>query len=182
MKRAIIGTSVAVLILAGISVGMSAESHTSESSKPTKSPELKVLDRMVGSWRFEIVEKQANSEESKSTPTGVGKWSLQGKYVEFKITGLDGKEVILHLFTYDSDSRVYNMWTFMPDSPKPNLTPWQWDESEKTLTGLMDLGDGITMQATTHFIGDDRWEYTATTKDASGNVLREMKGKVFRKE
>ncbi len=106
MKRAIIGTSVAVLILAGISGGMSAET---QSSKQTKSPELKVLDRMVGSWRFEIVEKQANGDERKSTPTAVGKWSLQGKYLEFRITGSDGKEAILHLFTYDSDARVYNM-------------------------------------------------------------------------
>ncbi|MFQ5932485.1 MAG: hypothetical protein ACE5MM_08765 [Nitrospiraceae bacterium] len=181
MKRAIIGTSVAVLILAGISGGMLAETQTSESSKPTKSPELKVLDRLVGSWRFEIVEKQANGDERKSTPTGVGKWSLQGKYLEFRITGSDGKEAILHLFTYDSDARVYNMWTFVPDSQKPTLTPWQWDESEKTLTGQIDLGDGITMAATTHFIADDRWEYTGTTKDASGNVLGEMKGKVFRR-
>ena len=147
-----------------------------------KSPELKVLDRLVGSWRFEIVEKQANGDERKSTPTGVAKWSLQGKYLEFRITGSNGKEAILHFFTYDSDARVYNMWTFVPDSQEPTLTPWQWDESEKTLTGQMDLGDGITMPATTHFIADDRWEYTATTKDASGNVLREMKGKVFRKE
>jgi hypothetical protein len=112
--------------------------------------------------------------------TGVGKWSLQGKYLEFRITGSDGKEAILHLFTYDSDARVYNMWSFVPDSQKPTLTPWQWDESEKTLTGQMDLGGGMTIQAATHFIADDRYEYTATTKDASGKVLGEMKGKVFR--
>ena len=147
-----------------------------------KSPELKVLDRMVGSWRLEIVEKQANGDEEKSTATGVGEWSLQGKYVEYRITERDGDEAILHLFTYDSDAGVYNMWSFVPDSQKPTLTTWQWDESEKTLTGQMDLGGGITMRPTTHFIADDRWEYTATTKDASGNVLGEMKGKVFRDE
>ena len=176
MKKAIIGTSVAVLIFAGIS----AVAQTSTPPDSPRSPELNVLDRLAGSWRFEIVERQPNRDEKKSTPTGVGKWSLQGKYVEFRITGSDGKEDILHLFTYDSDARVYNMWTFVPDSQKPTLTPWQWDESEKTLTGQMDLGDGITMSATTHFIADDRWEYTGTTKDASGNVLGEMKGKVFR--
>ena len=181
MSRAIIPAFVAVLILAGISGGMSAETQTPESSKPTKSPELKVLDRMVGSWRAEVVEVQAGGEDEKATATFVAKWSLQGKYIEFRITDSDGKEVILHLFTYDSDARVYNMWSFVPDSQKPTLTPWQWDESEKTLTGQIDLGDGITMPSTTHFIADDRWEYTGTTKDASGNVLGEMKGKVFRK-
>ncbi len=178
MKKAIIGTSVAVLIFAGIS----AVAQTSKPPDSPKSPELKVLDRMVGSFRMEIVERQANGAEEENTATGVGKRSLQGQYLEFRIADSDGKEAILHFFTYDSDARVYNMWTFVPDSQKPTLTPWQWDESEKTLTGQMDLGDGITMPSTTHFIADDRWEYTGTTKDASGNVLGGMKGKVFRKK
>jgi hypothetical protein len=39
----------------------------------------------------------------------------------------------------------------------------------------------MTIQAATHFIADDRYEYTGTTKDASGNVLGQMKGKVFRR-
>ena len=122
MKRVIIGTSVAVLILAGISGGMSAET---QSSKQTKSPEQEVLDRLVGSWRLEIVVKQANEDERTSTATAIGKWSLQGKYIEFGISGSDGKEEILHLFTYDSDARVYNMWSFVPDSQKPTLIPWR---------------------------------------------------------
>ncbi len=147
-----------------------------------KSPELKVLDRMVGSFRMEIVERQANGDEEENTATGVGKWSLQGTYLEFRIAGSDGKEDILHFFTYDSAAGVYNMWSFVPISPKPGLTTWQWDESEKTLTGQMDMGNGITMQAATHFVTDDRFEYTATTKDTSGNALSEMKGTVIRKE
>ena len=56
MKRAVIGTSVAVLILAGIS-------SVAQTSKPSESPELNVLDRLAGSWRFEQVETQANREE-----------------------------------------------------------------------------------------------------------------------
>ncbi len=172
MKRAIIGTSVAVLILAGISAV----------AQTPKSPEMMVLDRLVGSWRMEMVEWQPNGDEKKSTGTSVGKWSLQGQYLEIRITGSDGKEDILHFFTYDSEADVYNMWSFTPASPKPGLTTWQWDESEKTLTGQMDMGNGITMHGATHFITNDRFEYAATTKDASGNVLNEMKGSVSRKE
>ncbi len=41
-----------------------------------KSPELKVLDRLVGSWRLEEVERQANGDEKKDTGTVVTKWSL----------------------------------------------------------------------------------------------------------
>ncbi len=173
MSRAILGTSVVVLIFGG----MSAKAQT------PKSPELKVLDRMVGSWRLESVSWQGQrDDEEKSTGAVVTKWSLQGRYIESRPTDSDGKETLLHLMTYDSNAGVYNVWMFTPNSPKPALLTMRWNESKKTLTGKLDLGNGITMQTTTHFTGKDRFEFTATTKDASGNVLGETKGKAFRKK
>ncbi len=173
MSRAIIGTSVVVLIFGG----MSAKAQT------PKSPELKVLDRMVGSWRLELVSWQGQrDDEEQYTEAIVAKWSLQGQYIENRVTDSDGKETLLHLMTYDSDAGVYNVWIFQSNSPKPALLTMRWNESKKTFTGKVDLGNGITMQATTRFIGKDRYEFTGTTKDASGNVLGETKGKSFRKK
>ncbi len=178
MSRAIIGAIVAVLILGG----MSAETEPPESPKPLRSPELKVLDRLVGSWRYEIVEGQANGDEKKSTATTVTKWSLQGQYIESRVTDSDGKQVALNLMTYDSDAGVYKAWAFSSDSPKPLLLTYRWNESKKTLTGNGDLGSGITLQATTRFISNDRYEFTGTMKDASGNVVGEFNGKSLRKK
>ncbi|MEE9128483.1 MAG: hypothetical protein V3T84_00565 [Phycisphaerales bacterium] len=175
MSRAIIGTVVAVLIFAGMSV-------ETQAPKPPKSPELKVLDHLVGSWRYEVVEGQANGDEKKSTATTVTKWSLQGQYIESRVTDSDGKQVALNLMTYDSDVGVYQAWAFYPNSPKPFLFTYRWNESKKTLTGNGDLGNGITLQATTRFIGNDRYEFTGTMKDASGNVPGEFKGNAFRKK
>ncbi len=175
MSKAIIGTIVAVLILAGISA-------VAQTSKPSKSPELKVLDHLVGSWRYEIVEGQVNGDEKRSTATAVTKWSLQGQYIESRVTDSDGKQVALNLMTYDPDAGVYKAWAFYPNSPNPFLFTYRWNESKKTLTGNGDLGNGITLQATTHFISNDRYEFTGTTKDASGNVLGGFKGNAFRKK
>ena len=172
MSKAIIGTIVAVLIFAG----MSGKTQT------PKSPELKVLDHLVGSWRYEVVERQANGDENKSTATTVTKWSLQGQYIESRVTDSDGKQVALNLMTYDSDAGVYNAWAFYPNSPKPFLFTYRWNESKNTLTGNGDLGNGITLQATTRFISDDRYEFTGTTKDASGNVLGGFKGNALREK
>ncbi len=147
-----------------------------------KSPELKVLDRFVGSWRLEQVERQANGDEEKGTGTVVAKWSLQGRYIEIRGTGSDGKEGVLEFLTYDSDAGVYKMWLFLPTLPKPLPMTLRWNESKKTFTGKGDLGNGITMQLSVGFIDNDRHEYTATVKDASGNVVVEIKGKMFRKK
>ncbi len=173
MSRAIIGMSVVVLVFGG----MSAKAQTPKSS------ELKVLDRMVGSWRVESVSWQGQrDDEEQSTGAVITTWSLQGQYIELRVTDSDGKEELLELITYDSDAGVYKVWAFSPNSPKPAHLTMRWNESKKTLTGKVDLGNGITMQTTLRFIGKDRYKFTTTTKDASGNVLVERKGKVFRKK
>ncbi len=148
---------------------------------PWDTEHLKVLDRLVGSFRTESVERQANGDEKKSTGTGVTKWSLQGRYIESRGTDSDGKQKSLGLWTYDSDAGVYKAWIFESNSPKPLPVTLRWNESKKTFTGKGDGGNGITGQITIRFIDNDRSEWTVTAKDASGNVLVEHKGKSFRK-
>ncbi len=147
---------------------------------PRDTEHLKVLDRLVGPFRSESVERQANGDEKKSTGTSVTKWSLQGRYVESRGTDSDGKQESLGLWTYDSDAGVYKAWYFLPISPKPIPLTFRWNESTKTFTGKGDFGNGITVQTTIRFIDNDRSEWTATIKDASGNVVGEVKGKSFR--
>ena len=171
MSRAIIGTSVVVLIFGG----MSATAQT------PKSPELKVLDRLVGSWRNESVVRQANGDEEKSTDTSVAKWSLQRRYIEERGTDSDGEETFLALWTYDSAAGVYKMCTFFPNLP-PALSTLRWNESKKAFTGKGIVGNGITAQVDSRFIGNDRIESTVTVKDLSENVVMEFKGKSFRKK
>jgi hypothetical protein len=150
-----------------------------------KSPELKVLDRLVGSWRIELVERQANGDEKKTTATVVAKWSLQGRYIELRPTDSDAG---LQLWTYDSDPGVYKMWMFAANSPKPILITLRWNESKKTLTAgkedvvNAEIPPGITGQLTVRFISNDQIEYTVTGKDASENVVFETKGKMSRKK
>lgn len=163
--------AVAILWLVPLSVA---------NAQTPKSPELKVLDRLVGSWRLEEVERQANGDEKKNTAILITKWSLQGRYIEVRGTESDGKKQnSLNLWTYDSDAGVYKMWMFVWNNPNTIPVTWRWNESKKTFTGK---GAGNTMQMTIRFIDNDRYEYTATAKDASGNVVVETKGKVFRKK
>jgi hypothetical protein len=144
---------------------------------------LKVLDRFVGSFRSESVERQANGDEKKSTGTSVTKWSLQGRYVESRGTDSDGKQESLGLWTYDSDAGVYKTWIFSPNLPPLVLSTLRWNESKKTLTsGKEDVGNGITVQLTVRFIGDDQSEFTLTMTDPSENVVMELKGKSVRKK
>ena len=152
-----------------------------QSSEP-KSPELKVLDRMVGKWRSESVVIQANGDEKKYTEDIVDKWSLQGQYIESRSTDSDGKQIALNLITYDSDEGVHKIWTFLPELPNPLVSKLRLNESKKSFAGQGDLGNGITTQIVIRFIGNDRRETTVTVTDASGNIMQEYKGKPVRKK
>ena len=185
MSRATISTIVAVLIFAGMSSKtqpQETQSTETQTSKPQESSGLKVLDRYVGTWRWEVVERQTNGEEKKSTATSIDKWSLQGQFLESRFIDSDGNEVALGLTTYDSGSGVYKAWVFSPGAPEPFPQTSQWNESEKTLSGESDLGNGMTMLFSTRFIAKDRYECTSTIKDASGNELGAFDMKAFRKE
>ena len=147
-----------------------------------KSPELKVLDRLVGSWHIEV-------DENLGLPPGIGdeativtKWILQGRYIEIGIINSDGKQVVLELMTYDSDAGVYKIWAFSQNSPKPLPVTFRWNESKKTFTGKAE-GDGITAHYDMVFIDNDQIEVTGTMTDASGNVLKGgLKAKMIRKK
>ena len=164
IKALLVVRAVATLWLVPLSVAR---------TQTPKSPELKVLDRLVGSWRVEIV----SGAEEKSTAAVDTKWSLQGQYIEQRVTDSDGKETALSLLTYDSDAGVYKSWFFSPNLP-PTLSTLRWNESKKTFTGKGDVGNGITVQVDIRFIDNDRFESTATVKDRSENVVI----KYFRKK
>ena len=136
-------------------------------------PDLKALDRLVGSWRVEIV----SGAEEKSRAVADTKWSLQGQYIETRVTDSDGKKTALSLWAYDSDAGVYKTWFFSSNVP-PTLSTLRWNESKKTFTGKGDVGNGITLQVDIHFINNDRFETTATVKGRSENVVT----KWFRKK
>lgn len=151
-----------------------------------KSPELKVLDRLVGSWRIEVDETMGLPSGIRNGATVVTKWILQGRYIELRVINSDGKQVVQELMTYDSDAGVYNIWVFDQNLPKPGLVTLRWNESKKTFKGTAgneDVGNGITVHWDMAFIDNDQIDVTGTIKDATGNVLQdEIKAKMIRKK
>jgi len=155
-------------------------------AKTPKSPELKVLDRLVGSWSIEADETMGLPSGIRNGATVVTKWILQGRYLELQVINSDGKQVVQELMTYDADAGIYKIWAFDQNLPKPALVTLQWNESKKAFTGtagIEDVGDGIKVQWDMAFVENGLIEVTGTIKDASGNLLQgEIKAKMIRKK
>src|SRR4051794_25718281 len=88
-----------------------AVSHEAFSQGPAKPPELKILDRYIGKWKFEIVHKPAewNPKEARVTGTSTNEWVLDGWFQHHRVKDDQGTEGI-DIMTYDPRKRTYRSW------------------------------------------------------------------------
>ena len=135
------------------------------------SARLKVLDRFVGTWHGTVVLTDANGKETTTEDDATMRWVLGNSYIEDKIG-----DTLYGLWTYDKDEELYRCWYFMPGTHKPAVFAMKWDAAKTSFSGEADLGNGVMMTTSHNFIGDDKFEWSAVVKDASGKVLARHEG------
>jgi hypothetical protein len=168
---------------------------------PARPAELKVLDRWVGRWDMEVTIKPGAwvPAGSKGKFVATTAWDLNNRFIRSDAKGQTergdqkGDAAFMWICTWDPQRGEYRNWVFWSnaatdDSPAGiwggnPVASSTWDEATKTLTTKMeDKEAGITSQGVTRWIDDDHHEFTATIKDAAGDVLMEQSGKVSRRK
>lgn len=162
MKRII--SLLAVCLLAGI-----ISPRTIRAEEPAL-PELKPLDRFVGSWK-------TTTEGADLTGKAKTQWVLGGRFVQQKYSLSDGSEG-MNLRGYDPKSKKHVMFTF--DSRGTMLKQeGTWDKATNTLTVEGDAGN-VVVVTKAHFPDKDTEEWSITVQDKDGKVLQTFKGKNVR--
>jgi hypothetical protein len=160
---------------------MHADVGGQDSSAPP--PEMKVLERILGTWEIEIINRVAKwtAKETRSTITQRREKVLGGHFIQE--TGFDdqGKTVNLGMFTYDSEREAYRWWFFDSKGNTIEATG-TWDENSQTFTYTGRPGGGVTMVLTNRFPDRSTVDWTYTMKDAGGEVGLRMEGKAVRKK
>ena len=143
----------------------------------TRSPELKVLSRFVGTWDAESVSKPAawTPQELRETSIEVDEWVLDGWFVQGTTKGRGGKANAISMITYDPMRKEYHFSHF---STGGFVSQWsgQWDEANQTFSLRGDAAKGITSTGTVHFIDRDRREFHLIAKDRDGKVYYDVQG------
>jgi hypothetical protein len=136
--------------------------------------ELKVLDRLIGTWDIVRVQKAAvwTPEEVRTTAKVSREWILDGRFVLDTSIHSDGKES-LHLITFDSNGKAYRSWWFNSEGHH-NESKGSWDEKAQTFSLVAKLEDGKTMRSSGRFAGQNQevWEFKVT--DADGKLYFDM--------
>jgi hypothetical protein len=153
-----------------------------EAQAPDKPPELKVLDRFIGKWKFEMVLKPAEwtPKEIKRTGTSVNEWVLDGWFQQHKVK-TDGGTESIEMLTYDPRMKTYRTWFFGSDSFANEVTG-AWDEKAKIFASKGNMGNGVTTVETMRFIDDDNREGQLIAKDAAGKTVLDIRVKLTRQK
>jgi hypothetical protein len=150
---------------------------------PPKPPELKILERFVGTWDVESVSKPAvwTPKEVREKGVEVRKLVLDGWFVEGKGSSEDGKtDAVLWMMTYDVARKEYRVWIFVTGGFSAEWSG-QWDEATKTFSMTGDAGNGVTYRTTTHFIDKDHYEFHLMATDRDGKVCQDVKNTLTRR-
>jgi Protein of unknown function (DUF1579) len=158
--------------------------ETASAQSPAKPAELKVLDRLVGKWRYEWESKATDGEPrgSKGAGTSVNEWVLDGWFQQHKGKGDTPPHEILEVWTYDQHTKTYRAWGFMSPGANHYEATGTWDEKSSTLT-YKGRGPGdVTTVSTMRFIDEDNRVGTRVAKDAAGKLVQDTTFKLTRQK
>lgn len=144
--------------------------------------EMKVLQRVVGTWQDEGVVKVAEGKnvDTRMTTTKEVTSILGGHFVRQEACDNDGKIVFVSIQTFDPQQQAYRQWLFHWEGFVTESSG-QWDETTDTLT-LTDEGQGITGVSTIHFLDDETAEWSVVYKDQQGKDYDNIEGKSIRQK
>lgn len=151
--------------------------------QPPKPPELKVLERFVGTWDGDVVMKPAvwTPKEVREKTVEVNELVMDGWFLQGSSKTRDGKTHAILMNTFDPVQKTFRIWRFVPGGSCKELSG-KWDEATSTLTITSELGNGITSKAAFHLIDKDHREYHVVAKDGDGKVYLDMHGTVTRRK
>src|SRR5262245_26228588 len=158
--------------------------ETAPAQPPAKPPELKVLDRLVGKWRYEWESKPTEGEPrgNRGAGTSVNEWVMDRWFQQHKGKGDTPPHEILEVWTYDQHTKTYRAWGFMSPGANHYEATGTWDEKSNTLTYKGKGPGDVTTLSTMRFIDEDNRVGTRVAKDAVGKVVQDTTFKLTRQK
>jgi len=150
---------------------------------PGNPPELKVLEKRIGTWTTETVVKPGpwNPTGQKATGVETTEWILGGRFLQTRNANRPANPDNMSLCTYDPQLKAFRTW-YCDDQGFVNDMTGQWDEAAQTLNWTSEAKNGFRATAAMRIAGPDNIEWQMAVKDADGKVMLEMAGKLERKK
>ena len=162
--------------------------ETASAQPPAKPSELKVLDRLAGTWRYEWESKPTEGDRkgnplgSKGSGTSTNEWILGGWFQQHKGKGDKPPHEIHEIWTYDAHTKTYRAWGFMAPGANHYESTGTWDEKTNTLTYKGKGPGDVTAVSTMRFLDKDNRVGTRVAKNAAGKIVQDTLFKLTRQK
>jgi hypothetical protein len=176
IRMATLRTSWVVAI--AVLLGLSAIVRSAD--PPLNSPEQKVLDRFLGSWRtnYKLLKAEWTPEEKQLTADYVTSRELGERFIQERSKHSDGGTG-LSLSTYDPERKCYRGWWFSSTGQTSESTG-KWDADARTMTWTSTGDQPMATTARQRFVDTDTLEWDVVVRDRTGKVYFRMEGKSTR--
>ncbi|MHC4401009.1 MAG: DUF1579 family protein [Planctomycetota bacterium] len=147
-------------------------------------PELRALQRYIGSWDYQVVQKPTDENAQRKVMTGSGTWNwiLEGRMIEQIVAWSPATTHGVTLMAYDAGIGQYKQWYFDSGGSMPRgENRGKWDEVSQTINWKAADKNGNTTEQVHRFIDKDRWDWTLIIKDRRREVVLDVEGKGKRK-
>jgi hypothetical protein len=174
------------VVLAGVAPAVGLADAPAGPAKDV--PELQALSHWVGEWDTEMTVK-ANADLARGMSrkgTTTAEWVLNGRFLQqtWILKPDDGSPATqgTTFMTYDPRKKVYRSWMFN-STGSVSESEGTWDEKSRTMTSTIreaEAGTTTTIKATFAADGTENWSFT--TRDRDGKVVRELAGRNTRRK
>jgi hypothetical protein len=141
-----------------------------------RSPELQVLEYLIGDWETVVTVKETGE---KSTSIQTRKWSRDGKFVLSEELDVSSKMESHFLVTYDSTAKKYRACFMNEGATVPLLGTW--DENKKTMT-WRSTDVAFKHEAVHRRVSEDLVEWTMTVTNPEGKIVLDLSAKQTRRK
>lgn len=149
--------------------------------KPTPSPELRKLDRLVGSWtgEGEFLEPKMPADAAKPKSQGKAEWVMGGMYLKqegWYEMGEGQRANFVEYVTWDPKSGKHKSWWFddWGNRGAGTMTFTDANTMRAEMCGTDGKGEATRGEGTMAFVGNDAMTWTWTEHGAMGTM--KMKG------
>jgi len=150
-----------------------ASSHAMADDRAKRSPELKVLNRFVGTWNLDVTHSFPQGKTTIEKTTEIRKWTLGGKFVHFQNPRTEQPDAPGFHFLVTCDAKTKSYPGMLTTGAKRSLVEGTWDDESKTMRFTGSFSDGGSFDFKNQFLDNGNIKATGVIKDGSGKLVVE---------
>jgi Protein of unknown function (DUF1579) len=141
--------------------------------------QLKVLDRLVGTWEVTVRSRRPRPGTMKYSETY--DWVLDRRFIRGETVRKPDGTADIYMATYEPATRHYHFWIFNSQGTFVEIPTGTWNETAREMEWKSGPGSPLALNGRWIFLDANTRLWTTEVKDWKGKVLLDVEGRAVRR-